>query len=580
MKNTALLVIYFLITFNSFSQITETVIGNTTYPLQSEGSMPRRIILNPDGSISATWRFSLGFWNSWSESGTGYNFFNGTNWNPIPTSRTETDRTFHNSISITGNGKEMCTSEFINYSANVLINRPAYGTGGWIENNSFLPDPLGFNASSLTYASPQHVIGGTDLQTIHHLSLVRSFSIYDSPYFRGQYGTILYSRSINNGMSFDIQNIIIPAFDSTHCLGYKRNEYAIDAHENTVAIVAGGPGKDIIFAKSTDNGNTWNHQVLESFPIPFYDVSFNGYEISDINSDMIADTIISNDGTFSILVDNNQLVHIWWGKSRLYDNDDPTTNHYIGTRGLMYWNENMALPQQIADVEDINSNTLFDATGWGRYNQSLTSQATSGIDGDNNIFVAYSSVLEDTDDGSGNSFRGLYLIGSTNSGTSWTSPFRIFDSNDFRERVFPSMTRNVRNNKVRMIYQSDNQVGHGVGFNNPDESYNQGITNDIVYIEIPTSNIGITSTIGNENIIYPNLNIYPNPTSQFLVLSKIPEGTQAIVIYDLSGKMIKNITQNINETTSIPTHNFEDGFYLINILGENFNHTSKFIVKH
>ena len=59
--------------------LTEKIIGVTKYDLQSNGSCQNRVYRFSDGTIGAAW--TMGSINpGFSDRGTGYNYFDGTNW--------------------------------------------------------------------------------------------------------------------------------------------------------------------------------------------------------------------------------------------------------------------------------------------------------------------------------------------------------------------------------------------------------------------------------------------------------------------------------------------------------------------
>ena len=84
----------------------ETVIGTTTYDLQSNASVQNRIIYHDDGTISAAWTMSSILDAAWADRGTGYNFFDGTNWGAFPTARLESSRGGWPSMIVMSSGKE------------------------------------------------------------------------------------------------------------------------------------------------------------------------------------------------------------------------------------------------------------------------------------------------------------------------------------------------------------------------------------------------------------------------------------------------------------------------------------------
>ena len=71
---------------------TETVVGVTTYDLQSNASIQNRIKNHGNGSISVCWTYSESGDLDAPDRGSGYNYFDGTTWLAQPTSRVENVR--------------------------------------------------------------------------------------------------------------------------------------------------------------------------------------------------------------------------------------------------------------------------------------------------------------------------------------------------------------------------------------------------------------------------------------------------------------------------------------------------------
>jgi len=85
----------------------ETVIGITTYDLQSNSAVQNRIMNNGDGTISAVWTYSESFDIAAADRGTGYNFFDGVAWGSQPTARIEAEKTGWPNIGRTTGGAEV-----------------------------------------------------------------------------------------------------------------------------------------------------------------------------------------------------------------------------------------------------------------------------------------------------------------------------------------------------------------------------------------------------------------------------------------------------------------------------------------
>lgn len=464
---------------------TGTVIGTTGYQLQSNGSICNSIVKSSDGTISATWTWSAET-SSWADRGTGYNYFNGTSWGVIPTARVENLRTGFANIGITSSGKEVVIAHD---AAQInMTTRSVKGIGAWTDTS----------LASITGFWPRMCVGGANGKTMHLLSREAPSSIVN--------GAVNYSRSIDGGLTWDKVKTVIPQINTSFYLGFSGDQYSIDAKGDTIAIVIGGLDNDVILIKSINNGNSWTKIIVKQFPIPL----FNSATMStDINADGIADTIESNDGSVSVLLDNQGKTHVWYGRMRVLEPVGATgLSYFPATDGLMYWNESMAAnsPVLIAGARDLNNNGTLDmyngggGFGFGTYNLSLTSQPSAGIDLSGNIYLSYSSIFEGLDDqGSGaidgslgshtgKNYRHTYIISSSDGGVTWgapkditnpTLPLTEFGSYDYLEAVYGSMAKDIDLN-IHLVIQQDGAPGHGV-FGSIDP---QNSIADIIYYKI------------------------------------------------------------------------------------------------
>ncbi|MBC8047306.1 MAG: hypothetical protein H7Y00_10950, partial [Fimbriimonadaceae bacterium] len=94
MKKILLLAVSFITYITAFSQ--GTIIGNTTYDVQTNNGSKNRIIVYDDGTISTVWTGSTDPTTvspTFSDRGTFYNRFDGTSWGAYPTERIEDVRT-------------------------------------------------------------------------------------------------------------------------------------------------------------------------------------------------------------------------------------------------------------------------------------------------------------------------------------------------------------------------------------------------------------------------------------------------------------------------------------------------------
>ena len=75
-------------TVNSKS-VLEDIVGTSRYDNQTDGSMPARTHLWPDGTISVSWMQGFLNGSGYADRGTGYNYFNGSAWQATPATRIE-----------------------------------------------------------------------------------------------------------------------------------------------------------------------------------------------------------------------------------------------------------------------------------------------------------------------------------------------------------------------------------------------------------------------------------------------------------------------------------------------------------
>jgi hypothetical protein len=557
---------------------TTTTIGTTGYQLQTNAAICNRLINSPDGTLSATWTFSTQS-SSWSDRGTGYNYFNGSSWGPNPTARIENVRTGFTNIGITSTGAEMVVAH--EASDLHLAKRPVKGTGAWT-NTTWLGSPDVWSRLA---------VGGANGTTLHVISQTTGTA---NPPFQGQDGALAYSRSLDGGVTWDKLHTVIPQIDVNSYLGFGGDSYSIDANGDVIAIVAGGFDVDVVLIKSLDNGETWTKTIVNYFPIPLFDYTTT---TSDIDGDGTADTLESNDASVHVMLDNQNKAHVWFGRMRILHDDISATgvSYFPGTDGLMYWNESMgastattSTPVMIAAAEDIDMDGVLNVTDWGTYQVSLTSMASSGIDAAGNLYVSYSSIYEGNAEngapGDGKSYRHTYVMRSNDGGMNWCPPQDITDPGgliDLTEGVYPAMAKRVDNN-VHVIVQVDGSVGHGVSANSTD--LQSGDAN-IDYVKIPTADLTCAVGVAENNSSLSGFEVYPNPANENvnLAFSVKNNGNVIIRVYNVTGQMVAELANQDftagKHSMVVNTSKLNSGIYMINMISAEGTASQKLIVK-
>lgn len=501
-------------------------VGNTFYDLQSNGSSGRRVLLHSDGSVSVVWTTAPDATAGFPLRGSGYNHINGTNVSVgLPnTGRIENARTGWPSIAVLPNGNEVIIGHDATAGGFKVTKNTSKGSSTWTTSAS----------NVLTYPDGQRPIWNRMAANGNTLHLISNFSDSSAPgdprvlSLNGVRGPMTYSRSLDGGTTWDKDNIVLPGYDSTRILSGGGDNYAIDVRGNTVAIVVGGLGKDVLMFKSTDNGETFTRIIVDNFPYS----PFNG------NQEAL-DTPATNDGTLDVLIDNNDNAHVFWGFARVFDND-PTDNSFSffpATAALAYWNEITTTRALIAGVVDENENQTLDIQPgtWAGLqngqipsnvisvartgNTSLVNMPSAGIDAQGRIFVTYSAPREGDVSIDDVNFRDVYLVFSSDNGATWSEPQNLTQAQS-KEDAFPVISKRV-DDFVHLLWQQDEIPGTNLQ-NNSESAGNHPIQNNtMLYAAIPVTKIvneeigqgpgvGIQELSGVQDIFKVTQN-YPNP---------------------------------------------------------------------
>ena len=533
---------------NSKAGATETLIGTSTYDLQSNGAVQNRIVVHDDGTISAGWTMSQEYNTTYSDRGTGYNFFDGTSWVAQPTARLESSRGGWPSIIALGNGGECAITH---NTANSLINntsRTNIGTGAWTEN-TVTPDYLIWNRSAA---------GGIDGNTIHMIALTEpSGGTWTGLPFNGVSGALLYYRSQDGGITWDITDMQLPGTDSSAQIGMSGDVYAIAAKGQTVAVAYFDDWGDSFIVKSTSNGDsaTWTKTTFLDFPVDKYAMD----DGLDLDNDDTLDYVYSTDNCGALILDDFGDAHVFYGVMEYRDDDltDASSSWFPATNGIAYWNESFGpdtTPATVQDTSlwysdmmnnhwivqapDLNGDSIvfgIDSTGtYALYFLSMASMPNAGLDALGNIWLSFSGYTETADNGT-QVFRHLYVTKSEDGGITWKTPVDVTPHDDWdgmQESVFGSMSP-VVDDKIRIVYQKDFEPGLAV---RGDEDMVDN--NDIIYLEIDTAGLFDGSTTA---IIETENNLKINDNRIFDVLGRewktnfanLPKG-----VYIINGKKV------------------------------------------
>jgi PKD repeat protein len=503
-----------------------SVIGRTFYDLQSNGAVQRRVTRFAGNKTSATWTYSPDSTNDqYPNRGAGYNHFNGTTWKPFPTARVESaTRTGWPALCTNASNQDVVISHKFSgssYGNYELKNTVAGGTftEATVTNNTTNIWTRTANSGDYVYL----LDASQDTNTVVAPATTRQ--------------PVLFSKSTDGGVTFTTNHILIPNFPYSRYYRCGGDDYFIDAKDSIVAIAVAGTGRDVTVMKSMDYGVTWTAIVADTFPIAAYHGGPTG---------SITDSIFTNDGNVTCLIDNNGMIHVWWGLQVI--KGDPNSSFSWGTytslsNSLVYWNENGKKSIIIDNLFSSEHNcgaldTFIIGTGYNLsgttskdaiYRSGMISMPQAGIDPVGNIFVVYSAIMDaDTTGGTssdpninntprGQNYRDLLMMflkedatGShydsavvSGANSTWSKPINITKTPGY-EDVYPSMARGVDNN-VYITWQED--LEPGTNLTNGDPISN----NYIKYLEVD-ANAFMSAAVNAD--ICPTVASIPVPVAQ------------------------------------------------------------------
>lgn len=441
----------------------EVDIGNTWYDLQTMSSMQKRLHVFDDGSMASVWMMAFDF-SAFFDRGTGYNYFDGLNWGPLPVERLETYHSGWPEYAPYGENGEIIVSHISGedtVEGLTLLKRENKGIGDWQETNFIGPT----NFENILW--PRIATEGVDYSVIHLLAITMPESNKKLLY-KGQDMAILYSRSFDGGYTWNPENYVIPLIDSSYYLGFAPDVYVIKSEGNNVGILIGDMWTGLLLLKSADSGNTWAKTIIWDHPYPLY------------NNTYPTDTFYCADGSHDFDFDNDGMAHVVFGINRTYCDDGGSYYWFPAVGGIGYWNEdrptfsnnlNALSPygdpgseleenySLIGWSQDVNNNGQLDILDdWGRYYVGFSSMPQITVDDIGDILVVYSSVTENLDNGLQN-YRHLWGRISYN-GEYW-GPFYGLTSNALHiwdECIYPSLA-SYSDECFYLTYQRDNEPG-------------------------------------------------------------------------------------------------------------------------
>lgn len=442
-----------------------TVIGTTTYDIQTNNATKNHVIANDDGTISAGWTGSAELTSAFSDRGTWYNHYDGSSWGAYPTARAEGVRTGFGEITRVDDHEITLAHYFTGSTYNMRIYaNSSIGATDWTE-------PGGSADVSGLWGFADCPAGTDDIYMV---------TANANP------PTALYfSRSDDGGESWAILNYTLPFLTSTEgipSLGGAAETYLVKANGADVYVLFGMPNSDLVLLHSDDYGSdgSWESIIVMDFP---YD-NFTGLEQTDIDGDLVTDTIGTTDGYHEMLISDDGTVHVFSGYMRLYSDGFGFYTLNYRSSGIWHWSSGMA-GAELLDTEMDWSGDGNPYGGIGAYtfnyrNAGVSSCPTASLDAaSGRLYLMYTMKIEYTDiyddplNFSAESFRDIFGMYSDDGGSSWTAPKNLTNTAESgEENFYLSAADRVIDGNVHLVWQQDDQPGH---FNEGDVIHSNNI---------------------------------------------------------------------------------------------------------
>lgn len=522
-------------------------VGFTTYDLQTNTTVCRRVAANAAGEVVITYTRSHAFSEAATDRGTGYNFWNGSAWStdfssfnnssPGTFTRPDVGRTGWPNAAILRSGREVVISHFAGSAGSFgglqVQYRDTPGTGSWntVELNE---------TEDLESTWPRIGVSGDSIIVIS--------SVQIGNFVNGVDGGINVYRSFDGGETWTSIDVI-DVINTDYFTAIGADVYAIDANDNgVVSIVTGRYQINLI--KSMDFGETWTITPIKQ--------TFDSQ--GNLNPDNFSgtfgetlDTVDLSDEAYSVVVDDNGLTHVWYGRQRLYKADAGTEGAFFFPfqTGLVYWNENMDEPKLLHEtrlpaeqVEQCahlfaNDPNQFQS---GTYRASFTSLASGAYSDNGNVYVAYAAIrgaIIDANDNVTNfsnpdnlQFRDIFLLKSEDNGQTWVGPYNV-SNEERRECSYPGIPRKVFNDVIPVLWQEDTIPGNALqppqGMNHPyvENEMNLVFVNDADIVspaDITCPTIGLVNANNTTITVLQGCPPSDEELSEFIVIDDIPQG--------------------------------------------------------
>jgi hypothetical protein len=582
----------------------ETETMETLYDLQTNTMLSNRLVVWENGDMAAvsTWGQENPAGFAFPDRGSGYNFYSAATgtWGPKPTARIESVRTGWPSIAAWGTDGEVVVAHQSGTAPLIISTRETRGAGAWEEHQLYGPN----GTAAPQYLWPRMNTSGENNEYIHLFALTAPSANGGVPYMN-QDGALLYNRSTDGGQTWDYEGVLIEGLGEDYYTDISADDYGVYTRGDIVVMLQASAWKDLFFLKSTDNGETWEKTIVWEHPYPFF----------DFDNTLMDDTLYSVDNSANAAIDDNGVVHVTWGISRVArlaaaPPDPGSYSYWPFTDGIGYWNETMGqipeadnphhtmMPEYLEDLgmlvgwtHDVNnSGFVFDYEGTAEtpfavYRalgiSTMPTIATYG----SMIAIAYASATETytTADGLYN-YHHIWTRFSYDYGQTWNDYFTDLQANEifhlYDECIYPVFAENTNPDGLfQMVYMADIQPGV---YLDEDEQLEPTI-NRLIHTSFDFT-VGMDEKPGQVASGLTVAQSYPNPTSGVTNVAFEIAGAAdvSIEVFNMTGQRVLEIPartmQAGNQSIAFDASKLTSGVYFYTVTAGNEKATRKMIV--
>ena len=591
----------------------------TKYDLQSNSALANRIAAWADGSVAVTATWDDGDDTSWPDRGTGYNYYDGSEFGDNPEARVEPLKSGWPSI-CAYNGGEVLTSH--NANGVTLYYRATKGEGDWEELYTFSTATVGYDC---TWAR----VGATSDGSLHVIC-AESYtengnSVTEIAYFRSTDGGHNWvENSAFNALSLEYNKIIAA------------DDYVMATNGNRIAITFFSINYDMFYMFSEDGGETWTKNMICEHP--YKAATGSNFTWAQTAVSDATDSIFWNDNSGAIAIGNDGTVHVTFAIGRWTPAPESGwgyISYWPFTIGCVYWNSNyvneqgthvipawgdfsgdaemesaFVWPGQLlgghshtVDVDRIDA--LVEAEGnhnlhwygyasesnpnndpeylsdtwnnrWGSYRtyNSLSTMPAMAVDNENGVYILYSG-LSDKYTGSTASatqfyFRRPFLHTCVdgewqnyNEATVVVSGVAFNNKEAYSFTAYP----NEVNGELWFAYSSDELMGLYL------DSDQQTVSENTIYAVKVAKIEDVEET---RDVVY---NIYPNPASDYICIAADANADATITFVNLAGQTVKTINTSLTVGQNSISIDLASGVYFCTVNANGFSKTTKVVVK-